>query len=100
MNGKLYSQNLATIANLDGADAIAADGENRILVKWAAALTGENQSGKMDYRLWLTILSAKGGADLNGALLQRIVLAVVEIITGQEQPSNFSVPELVAIAAE
>lgn len=100
MNGKLYTQNLATVANFDGADAVAADGENRILVKWATALTSTDQSGKMTYRLWVIILIAKGGDDLSGALLQRIVRAVMEIVTGDSLDGGWSIPELVAYAAD
>lgn len=99
MNGRLYTQNLATIANFDGADAVAADGENRILVKWATVLTSENQGGKMDYRLWQIILVAKGG-DYSSGSLYEIVLAVVEIITGESQLSGWTIPELVSLAAD
>ena len=99
MNGKLYSTNLATIANADGADAVPSMTENQILVRWANALTGENNAGKMDYRLWLIILVAMGGENMSGAPLQRIVLAVVNIITGESQNSGLNIYELVAIAA-
>lgn len=98
MNGKPYSHNLSAIANFDGADTTPFDLENRILSKWASVLTGENESG-LDYRLWQTILVAKGGERLSGSL-QRIVLAVVEIITGEKQPSSWTIQELVAQAAD
>lgn len=100
MNGKLYSTNLAAMANADGADASPADTENRILVKWADALTGNSNGGKLDYRLWNTILVAKGGESMNGAPLQRIVLAVVEIITAQAQDAGLNIYELAATGAE
>lgn len=100
MNGKLYTQNLATVANFDGASAVAADGDNRILVKWATALTGTNQGGKMNYRLWVIILIAKGGNDLNGALLQRIVREVMQIVSGGNLSSGWSIYELVAFGAD
>jgi hypothetical protein len=96
MNGKLYSHNLSAIANLDGANTTPFELENRILSKWASVLTGQNESG-LDYRLWQTILVAKGGERLSGSL-QRIVLAVVEIITGEKQPAGWSIEMLVAQA--
>jgi hypothetical protein len=98
MNGKLYSHNLSAIANFDGANTTPFELENRILSKWASVLTGENESG-LDYRLWQTILVAKGGERLSGSL-QRIVLAVVEIITGEKQPSGWTIEMLVSQAAE
>lgn len=100
MNGKLYSHNLVAIANFDGADASIGMTENQILVRWANALTGDSLNGLSDYRLWNIILMAMGGEDMSGAPLQRIVLAVVEIITGEEQDSALNIYELVSIAAD
>lgn len=99
MNGKLYSTNLSTLANNDGAGTSPAMTENMILWLWANALTSENHAGKIDYRLWLVILEAKGGPNLNGSMLQRIVWSLANIITGETLDSGWNIYELIAAAA-
>jgi hypothetical protein len=99
MNGKLYSHNLVTVANHDGADANIAQTENIILGLWASSLTGFHEAG-LDYSLWQIILFEKTGKHLSGVPEQRLVLEIVNAITGESQDSSLNKYELISIAAD
>lgn len=99
MNGKLYSHNLVEIANRDGAGASIAQTENIILGLWASALTGQYEAG-LDYYLWQIILFEKTGIRLSGVPEQRLVVEIVEAITGVTQNRGWSKIELISEAAD
>lgn len=80
--GRTFNENLAILANKDGAQSSPSDGMYYILVKWANVLSGEQTQGLSEYVLWVIIAREKFSVMLNGMDLYSIIKYISNHISG------------------